>query len=249
MTSLLLLTCEHGGHAVPPEYRHLFKGHEHLLPTHRGWDAGALTLGREMAAALDAPLFAATTTRLLVDLNRSVGNPDLHAEPTRDLPLAERRAIVAAYHRPHRDAVDGAVADAIARGDRVVHVASHSFTPALKGVVRTADAGFLYDPARPAELGFATAWLEALQARRPDLRLRRNYPYVGKGDGLTSWLRKRHAADRYIGLELELNQRFVEAGGRAWTKIRGDLIESLRTAWPLAWGDVPTRHRKAAGRK
>ena len=63
----LIITCEHGGNEVPAEYGSLFAGHEALLPTHRGWDAGALMLAQQLATAFDAPLFAATTTRLLID--------------------------------------------------------------------------------------------------------------------------------------------------------------------------------------
>ena len=49
----------------PARYRALFVGHEHLLPTHRGWDPGALLLGREMAKRFGAPLYYDETTRLL----------------------------------------------------------------------------------------------------------------------------------------------------------------------------------------
>ena len=45
----LVITCEHAGNMVPERYRPLFSGHEHLLPTHRGWDPGALLLAREMS--------------------------------------------------------------------------------------------------------------------------------------------------------------------------------------------------------
>ena len=66
----LIITCEHGGNAVPAAYAALFSGHELLLETHRGWDPGALELAGQMASKFDAPLYAATTTRLLIDLNR-----------------------------------------------------------------------------------------------------------------------------------------------------------------------------------
>ena len=98
----LVVTCEHAGNVVPERYRPLFVGYEHLLPTHRGWDPGALTLAREMAARFHAPLYYEETTRLLVDLNRSVGNPGLHSEATRHLSLRERREILDVYYHPHR---------------------------------------------------------------------------------------------------------------------------------------------------
>jgi predicted N-formylglutamate amidohydrolase len=228
---------------VPKRYAALFVGHEHLLPTHRGWDPGALLLAREMAKRYAAPLYFEETTRLLVDLNRSVGNPELHSEPTRHLTLRERREILDIYYHPHRRKVDAAIAAAVAAaktsGERVVHVASHSFTPELNGHVRTADIGMLYDPARPGEVAFATAWIEALRAADPTLRLRRNYPYLGKSDGVTMALRRQHSPRLYVGLELEVNQRYVEAGGPAWSRLRRTLVDTLGRALQLRGGTGP----------
>ena len=227
MSDALVITCEHGGYEVPAHHAPLFAGHEALLQTHRGWDPGALVLAQEMAGALNAPLFASSTTRLLIDLNRSIGHKQLHSELTRGLPLATRREMVALHYRPYRDAVEAAVAARIAAGQRVLHVSSHSFTPELDGVVRQADVAWLYDPQRPGERLFASQWLAALKRLRPDLKLRRNYPYQGKGDGLTSLLRKRHPPDRYIGIELEVNQRFAINGGSAWTALRMQITQTL----------------------
>jgi predicted N-formylglutamate amidohydrolase len=235
----LVITCEHAGNIVPERYRPLFVGREHLLPTHRGWDPGALLLAREMAERFHAPLYYDETTRLLADLNRSVGNPELHSEATRHLPLRERRELLDEHYHPHRTRVDAAMAEAVASGDRVVHIASHSFTPELNGHVRTADVGMLYDPGRPGEVAFATAWLDALGRADPSLRLRRNYPYIGKSDGVTQVMRRRYPPERYVGIELEVNQRYVEAGGPAWPKIRRTLVETLGEALQLRGGTGP----------
>ncbi|MDO9405231.1 MAG: N-formylglutamate amidohydrolase [Polaromonas sp.] len=224
---VLVITCEHGGNEVPPAYAALFHGHEALLPTHRGWDPGALELAQQMAAALHAPLYAATTTRLLIDLNRSIGHRQLHSEATRHLPLKARREIAALYYRPHRDEVEAEVARLVAGGQRVLHVASHSFTPELHGEVRQADVAWLYDPRRAGERALSVQWQAALAARLPGLKLRRNYPYEGKGDGLTSLLRKRHPAEAYVGVELEVNQRFFFAGGVEWERVRGEVVGAL----------------------
>ncbi|MEO8525320.1 MAG: N-formylglutamate amidohydrolase [Caldimonas sp.] len=230
MRDRLFITCEHAGNVVPTKYEPLFIGHQHLLPTHRGWDPGALLLAREMAKRFSAPLYFEETSRLLVDLNRSVGTPSLHSEATQHLSLAERRAILDVYYHPHRKRVDAAVADLMKTGDRMIHIASHSFTPELHGHVRTADIGLLYDPGRPGEVAFCNAWIAALREADPTLRLRRNYPYLGKSDGVAQALRRQHPADRYVGIELEVNQRYVEAGGPAWPKLRRVLVATLGLA-------------------
>ena len=233
----LVISCEHGGHEVPPAYANLFLGHEALLDTHRGWDPGALELAREMADALKVPLHAATTTRLLIDLNRSVGHRQLYSEFTRALDGARRAAILRDHYRPHRDAVEAHIGQLIEAGCRVVHVASHSFTPILNGVARRADVAWLYDPRRPGETRFAGQWLEAVASRAPSLVLRRNYHYQGRGDGLTALLRKRHADADYVGIELEVSQRFFAAGGEPWRTVRSVLIDSLAAVLGLSRTD------------
>ena len=222
----LIITCEHGGNEVPATYAALFAGHQALLQSHRGWDPGALEIAQQLAAAFDAPLFASTTTRLLIDLNRSIGHKTLHSEATRSLPLAARRDIAVRHYLPHRHAVETEVARLIAAGKRVVHIASHSFTPELDGVLRP-DIAWLYDPRRSTEGPFVARWLAATRRLRPDLKLRRNFPYHGKLDGLTASLRKQHAARHYIGTEIEINQRYFYAGGEPWDALRRVVIAAL----------------------
>lgn len=228
----IVVSCEHGGRDVPPAYAEWFADAEALLESHRGWDPGALDLARDLATRFDAPLFFSTTTRLLVDLNRSIGHRRLHSEITRDRSRAERAAMVANHYRPHRDAVEGHIAACIAAGGRVLHIASHSFTPVFHGVVRNADIGWLYDPSRPQERAFSDRWMAALKIRAPALRLRRNYPYRGGGDGLATLLRRRFDGDRYLGIELEVSQAFARAGGEAWDRLRSELVASLDDALP-----------------
>ena len=73
-------------------------------------------------------------------------------------------------------------------------------------------------------------WKETLARMAPDLRVRRNYPYAGKGDGLTSYLRQQFRPAAYVGIELEINQKIVFAAGRRWTAVRRVLVDSLNAA-------------------
>lgn len=231
---MMLVTCEHGGNEIPDAYRALFSGHQALLETHRGFDAGALCVARDFAGAFGAPLFSATTSRLLIDLNRSLGHPKVFSNISRLLPAAERAVVIEKYYVPYRSQVEQAVNAALQTHDQVIHISSHSFTPVLDGVERTADIGLLYDPRRERERQFSARWKAALNARAPALRVRRNYPYAGSDDGLTSHLRKRLPGERYLAIELEVNQLWVEAGGTAWSELRRTLVETLHVAC-AAW--------------
>lgn len=203
---IVLLTCEHGGNAVPSEYRRLFRGRERLLATHRGLDIGAAAAARHLRRALGCELICASVTRLLVDLNRSPGHPALFSELTRGVPAAERRRILERHYRPYRNEVAAWLAARIDSGARVLHVSVHSFTPRLHGKTRRADVGLLYDPARAAEARFCGEWQRRLIAADARWTVRRNYPYRGTSDGLVVDLRRRFAESRYVGMELEINQ-------------------------------------------
>jgi predicted N-formylglutamate amidohydrolase len=225
-----LITCEHGGNRIPAPYRRLFRGREALLNSHRGYDPGALAMARMLARAFKAPLVASTISRLVIDLNRSIGHPQLFSAATHGTPATVREEIVARYYCPYRAQVERLVRQSVSRGRRVVHISSHSFTPRLDGKVRRADVGLLYHPGRPGEAALCARWKASLEAIAPELQVRRNYPYAGKADGLTSYLRLRFPYGAYVGVELEVNQNVVFAAGRRWTALRGMLIDSLRSA-------------------
>jgi predicted N-formylglutamate amidohydrolase len=226
----LVITCEHGGNRIPEPYRGLFHAHQALLDSHRGFDPGALIMARALATALAVPLVASTVSRLLVDLNRSVGHPHLHSEATRKAPAEVRQRILKHYYQPYRAQVERLVRQAIAEHGLVIHLSSHSFTPELDGKVREADIGLLYDPARPGEADLCERWKAALRICAPDLAVRRNYPYAGKDDGLTAWFRRSLPADAYVGIELEVNQKHFIRAGRHWTALRKVIVESLGRA-------------------
>ena len=226
----LILTCEHGGNSVPRSLAAAFRPIRGMLSTHRGWDPGALPLARQMAAGLRAPLFAATISRLVVDLNRSEHHPRVFSRITRGLPEHRRERLFEQYYRPFRREVLATVSEAVEAGESVVHVSVHSFTPVLGGERRHADVGFLYDPKRRRERELAAAWGREIRSRLPGLRVRMNYPYKGTSDGHTTRLRSRFAAREYAGVELEINQAFPRAGGAKWSGLRAALIESLAAA-------------------
>mgnify|MGYP002148175047 CR=1 FL=1 len=228
----LVITCEHGGNHIPGAYRHLFQGQEAVLQSHRGFDPGALEMAETLAEAFGAVLMSSTVSRLLVDLNRSTHNPTLHADAVRRLPAEQRQEILTHFYQPYRAQVEQAIRQTIADCGAVVHLSSHSFTPELNGRLRKADVGLLYDPRRPGEVALCQRWKAALLAAAPNLTVRRNYPYAGKGDGLTAWLRRCLGPDVYVGIELEINHKHVEAG-HDWPTLRRQVAESLRAALSL----------------
>jgi predicted N-formylglutamate amidohydrolase len=223
----LLITCEHGGNRIPARYRAAFAKAARALASHEGYDPGALELAREFARRLDAPFVYSTTSRLLIELNSSLWHPRCFSRFAQRLPNILRSEIVERYYLPYRDEVKQRVARALRRGKRVVHVSCHSFTPRLAGVVRHADIGLLFDPARAAEARLCAVWAKALA--RAGLHVRRNYPYKGTADGLTTDLRASFGP-RYLGIEIEVNQRFPKGDAERWRRLRRVLVATFAKA-------------------
>ena len=213
---------------MPARYAHLFAGAAGVLDSHRGLDYGALEVARAFGRRLGVAPLTATTTRLVVDLNRSPYHKNVFSEYTRVLTREQRVAAMAAHYWPYRNAVEDAIGRAVRAGRAVLHVSSHSFTPVLRGEVRNCDLAFLYDPARRSEVQFIAAWHAAVRAAAPELTLRHNYPYRGTSDALVTHLRRKHADSRYAGVELEINQKHVN--GPDWRALVALLAATLATA-------------------
>lgn len=227
---LLLLTCEHASHAWPSGWAELLKPPARILESHRGWDPGARELARVCADQTHAPLVWGRWSRLLVELNRSLHHPRLWSDYTRGLSAQKRQEILDAIYHPFRTEVLERLLGLMVRGGAVVHVSIHTFTPRMGGEVRAMDVGLLYDPRRPDERRFCRHWREAIRSELVDLRVRFNAPYRGSADGHTTALRKRFVARQYLGIELEVNQRYALAGGEAWSRLKRGIAKSLPEA-------------------
>ncbi|HTF20236.1 MAG TPA: N-formylglutamate amidohydrolase [Chryseolinea sp.] len=201
-----VITCEHAGNVVPERYAHFFASASQELQSHLGWDPGAREIAAFIAQNLHAPFYKCESTRLLVEPNRSLHNESLFSSFVKQLNPAERDEVLNQYYFPHRSAVEDWVR---ASAKPIAHISVHTFTPVFKGVVRDVDIGLLFDPARTAETNFCAAWLKALQETAPDLRIKFNEPYKGTDDGFTTYLRTKFPDEEYLGIEIEINQRFV----------------------------------------
>lgn len=190
---------------MPAEYAYLFEARKEVMQTHRAYDSGALEIASMLAENLQAPFFACKTTRLLVEANRSLDNAQLFSEYSNNLHEEEKSEILSRYYFPYRQHVEAAIE---AAKKPVLHFSVHSFTPVWEGKERDVDIGLLFDPERRTENEFCLQWQKILQNKLPELTISLNKPYAGIDDGFTTYLRKKYTADQYLGIEIEVNQKF-----------------------------------------
>ena len=221
-----VVSCEHASNAVPEALRGLFAEDTEVMNTHRAYDPGALQAAQHMAEILGVAAHAATVSRLVCDCNRSPGHPNLFSDVVHALSVQEKNAILARFYWPYRHAVIDEISNYHAAGRSVVHLSVHSFTPLLNGRTRTADVGLLFDTAREKERRLAHEIQRRLIAHIPGLTVRNNYPYRGTSDGMTSALRRINSETRYLGLEIELNQKLWLEDRPRWM----ELVEAVSSA-------------------
>ena len=206
----IVLTCEHAGKNIPGAFKYLFYNKEKILETHQGWDIGAFDMAQEISKNLKARLFDSHISRLLVDCNRSTWNKEIFSDFSRNLDRSVKGYLLAQYYDPYRLKVERYIASHC-RYKPVLHVSIHTFTPVLHGIERLVDVGLLFDESRNSELNLCQAWQRHLKNYLPDKNILLNVPYNGADDGFTSYLRKKFSGEQYMGIELEINQKWVGA--------------------------------------
>lgn len=216
----LVLSCEHARNRIPSEFLDLFKGSGEILQTHRGYDPGAFKLATTLASGLNVPLFHTRVSRLLIEANRSTHHPNLFSNWSKTLPQPIKNQILLKYYIPFRAKVRNQIDTLLDQKQRVVHLSIHTFTPELDGRVRNADIGLLYDPKRKPDKDFCSHWRNMLLISNPELKIRMNYPYLGVADSHVTYLRKEYPVDRYISMELEVNQKFPHGDQKEWKSFR-----------------------------
>lgn len=218
-----LLTCEHGGNEIPAFLKDLIAIPPAVLRSHRGWDPGALKLFRAMLPLADFAL-SSTTSRLVVELNRSPKHRRLFSEYSGYLSEEVKKRILEGIYQPYRSQAENWVKAQLASGEKVTHISVHTFTPVLRGVRRNASLGLLYDPSRKGEVALCKSIAGILRERRPSLLVRMNYPYKGRSDGFTTYLRNKYRS--YSGIEIEVNQKLL-AGDRFEAGLTKDIVLAI----------------------
>jgi len=201
----LILSCEHGGNKVPEKYQYVFEQHTPILNSHRGYDLGALDVFNVLKPLSKASFFS-EESRLLIERNRSLHHKNLFSEFSKEFSLEEKEALIKSY-KTYRNSVETAIRILVAKKELVVHISVHSFTPILNTEERNCDIGLLYDSRNRQEKEFSYLLKKEILTLNAAINVRYNYPYLGKADGFTSYLRKQFP-ENYIGIEIEVNQKF-----------------------------------------
>lgn len=179
-TSPYVLLCEHASPRIPRALGDLGLTQAEIM-RHIGWDIGAQAVALQLAERLDAPLFVANYSRLVIDCNRPLDNPSLipaisdgtEIPGNQGLTDAARAARIDALFTPYHAAVSRRLDLRQQAGQRTLVVGIHSFTRQFQGQSRPWHAGILFNHAQ----GFGDAIIAGLRAAGAT-NIIANQPYV-----------------------------------------------------------------------
>lgn len=225
-----VVTCDHGGDAVPGSLNGLGLDPA-LLTRHIALDIGATSVARRVAQLLDAPAILSGYSRLVIDLNRPPDDLTSVREISdgvlipgnRGLTQADTEQQIAAIFDPYHDAVSAAVDRAAERVAAPALVSIHSFTPVMKGDERPWHIGVLFGP----DTRIAKPLIAALAAN-PDVCVGENEPYSGYD--LYGYTVETHAMPRWFpNILLEVRQDLIdtEHGAARWAAIIADALAPI----------------------
>ncbi|CDI03939.1 N-formylglutamate amidohydrolase [Candidatus Competibacter denitrificans Run_A_D11] len=229
--SAVVLVCDHASNRVPACLNDLGLGAAELS-RHIAWDIGAAEVTRLLAARLNAPAVLAGYSRLVIDCNRSPGDPTSIAEISDGVVITGNQNLgdAAAESRldnvfwPYHHAITGALVHRWRHGSGRVPalIALHSFTPVMNGFRRPWHIGVLWN--RDPRLA-----LPALARFRadPELCVGDNEPYSGREVGFTM---ETHAAAAGLPhVEIEIRQDLLAdmTGCQRWATVVGDVLAAI----------------------
>ena len=224
----LIITCEHGGNKLPEEYKNLIP--QNVLNSHKGWDPGALEIFKNFCLIPNYFSLVSETSRLLIELNRSIDHRNLFSNYSKNLSAKDKKLIIEKFYSPFRKIILEKIKAAIKSGFTVIHLSIHTITPTLNGKKRNTDIGILYDPKSEGEKNFSALFKEDI-LKKSDLKVRFNYPYLGISDGHTSYLRKKNGYKKYLGIELEVNQKFYFEKNNGFDQIINILKDAFESSF------------------
>ena len=188
----LIFVCEHASNYVPDGLNNLGLD-DQLIQSHIAWDPGALKVAQLLSKKFNAPLVAATVSRLVYDCNRppfSLGaiarESEIYSIPgNQNISAKEELSRIVEIYEPFCSAIDRIVDAHLQKPVLPLFVTIHSFVPVYKGIPRRVEVGVLHD----TDQRIADCFLSEAENMGSYVALR-NEPYAPV-DGVTHTLQAR----------------------------------------------------------
>ena len=227
-TCALLLVCDHASKAVPIKLKNL--GLDKIqFERHIAFDIGAAEVTRNLAKRLNSQAILSGYSRLAIDPNRPLGDPQSILEISdgifipgnQGLTKNNQRCRVSNLFEPYHDTINKTLAHLSSNGKTPVLVSIHSFSPDFGNKPRPWDIGVLWN----RDPRIAKPLIEKL--KKYGLNVGDNLPYSGLELAYTIDLHGGAAGLANCVVEINQNQVQDKASIERWGKILADILQEI----------------------
>jgi len=225
-----IFVSDHAGNAVPSDMKKLGLP-EKELERHIAWDIGADALSRLIARRFKATTILARYSRLIIDANRALGDPEAIPDVSdgtvipANISMTENERLRRAelFYWPYHNRIAAELGRLRSFGSVPALIALHTFTPSINGAARPWHVGVLWNE-RDGRI--ARPLMDRL-AKVEGLSVGDNQPYSGVTHGYS--LRLHGDAQGLAHVEIEVRQDLVcdGVGQERWARILGEALTPI----------------------
>lgn len=222
----VLILCDHASALIPERYGDLGLDAT-TLADHVAWDIGAEAVSRHLAQRLGCHAILAGISRLVIDLNRPLGEPSSIPARTCGVEVPGNRAIdddqaearAEAWFWPYHHEVTTQLGRMFRHGAVPAVISIHSFTPTLQGFRRPWEIGVLWN--RDGRMALPV--LDSLSAI-PGLTVGDNQPYSAREINYTLDTHAGAAGLPHISFEIRQDVLADDAACKRWGDLLADVL-------------------------
>lgn len=222
--SPLVLICDHAGRHVPQSLNNLGVSAEHF-ERHIAYDIGAAAVTRRLSALLDATAILHNYSRLVIDCNRALGDPESMPLISDETPIPGNENLSEAHAQIRGDALfwpyHQTISNAVARlrrlyGKPPILFTIHSFSAGFGATPRPWEAGVIYH----RDDRMAKRMLKIFGAK--GINMGDNEPYSGVESAYSADLHGLSAGLANSGIEIRQDQITEADGQERWANLLGE---------------------------
>ena len=222
-----MVSCEHGGDAIPKEWQGLFGNEHDTIIRSQHCEFGAQWLFDSIAPRVADYSDSSKVSRLLIDLDGSISNGTALTEYSQSLPAQKAGQIIRDYYLPYWMGFEDTAEQWTRQGKRILAIGIHTFEPVVGNVPVGTDICLTFDHSNNEERSFALRLKRAFDKYAPWLRVRFNAPFKVKHDGFIQHLRDIYQHN-ILAIEIFTGQNVIFPRG---VQTIADVIADVTPKW------------------
>lgn len=222
-----MVSCEHGGDAIPKEWEHLFVTSHDTIITSRHCEFGAKRMFDCIAPKIADYADISKVSKLLVDLDGSISNGDALSEYTQELSAQKAGQIIRDYYLPYWVGFEAQAEEWIQLEKKILVIGLHTFEPVVNNIPVGTDICLLFDHNKTEERSIALRLKRGFEKNADWIKVRFNSPKKTKQDGFMQHMRDIYT-NQLLGIEIYVGENITFPVGIETIQ---DVVVDVITKW------------------